>query len=109
MRGTRRLLHPPQAPKGGQWHRAVEGTFADYVVMKPGDNVVFRKRTITGIGEPVNLAGSCRFANFPGASQPKAVAYDWSREFARRLRTREPEPPMDMRIPSGALLLQAGH
>lgn len=64
-------------PKGGQWHRAVEGTFGDYIVMKPGDNVYFfRKRTITGIGQLVHLVSSCRFANFPGASQPNAVPYE---------------------------------
>lgn len=59
-------------PSRGYWSIAAEGTFADYVTMRPGDNVYFFiNRRIYGIGELVDVAGSCRHLNFPDASTPR--------------------------------------
>lgn len=63
-------------PKG-YWYPHHEGTFADYSTMKPGDNIYFfSNRRIYGIGELVNIANDCKFANFKDASIPKPFYYD---------------------------------
>lgn len=60
----------------GLWRAPQEGTFADYVTMKEGDNVYFFiQRNIFGIGELVNVQNDCKFCNFPDASYPKPVKY----------------------------------
>jgi len=62
-------------PRAG-WRIHHEGTLADYATMKAGDNIYFFiERKIFGVGELVNVCGDCKFANFPGASQPQAVSY----------------------------------
>jgi len=64
------------APRNGRWRVHHEGTFADYATMKPGDNIYFFiQRNIYGIGSLVELAGDCKFLNFPKASQP--VMFDY--------------------------------
>lgn len=65
----------------GLWRAPQEGTFADYVTMKEGDNVYFFiKRNIFGIGELVNVQNDCKFCNFPGASYPNPVHYSFVKD-----------------------------
>jgi hypothetical protein len=67
------ILSPPNGRAWGIHH---EGTFADYLSMKPGDNVYFFiKRNIYGIGEMVNVGGDCKYLNYPGATQPTIADY----------------------------------
>ena len=52
-----------------------EGTLADYISMKPGDNVFFYcQRKIYGIGELVNVGPDCKYSNFPGACALKGYS-----------------------------------
>ena len=52
-----------------------EGTLADYISMKPGDNVYFFcQRKIYGIGELVNVGPDCKYSNFPGACALKGYS-----------------------------------
>ena len=56
--------------------RPFEATLADYVSMKPGDNVYFfSERKIYGIGELVAIGPDCKYSNFPGSSTCAAVDY----------------------------------
>ena len=49
--------------------RPFEATLADYVSMKPGDNVYFfSERKIYGIGELVAVGPDCKYSNFPDSS-----------------------------------------
>lgn len=58
------------------WNVAQEGTFADYLSMKEGDNVYFFvDRKIYGIGTLKNVAGDCTHLNFPNADIPKTSSY----------------------------------
>ena len=60
----------------GYWKKHHEGTFADYALMKNGDNVYFFiNRKIYGIGELTNVSGECKFNNFPGSSNPENIGY----------------------------------
>lgn len=69
-----------RAPRG-IWGPPQEGTIADYVTMKAGDNVYFFiKRKIYGIGELIDLEGDCKFCNFPRASSPEVFEYDLLQE-----------------------------
>jgi len=53
------------------WRTPHEGTFADFMTMKEGDNVYFfSNRKIYGIGELVSINGECKFLNFPEADLP---------------------------------------
>ena len=62
-------------PKNGKWRQAQEGTFADYLSMKPGDSIYFfYKRKIYGIGEIVNVGNDCKYLNFPKADIPSKYA-----------------------------------
>src|SRR5699024_5385118 len=64
-------------PKNNLWNTAHEGTFADYLTMKEGDNVYFFiKRKIYGIGELINIKDDCKFLNFPEADIPKSFDYN---------------------------------
>ncbi|MFD1064790.1 hypothetical protein [Oceanobacillus locisalsi] len=59
------------------WSTPHEGTFADYLSMKNGDNVYFfHKRKIYGIGKLVNIHNNCIFLNFPGADKPGTTSFD---------------------------------
>jgi len=59
------------------WKTPHEGTFADYVTMKEGDNVYFFiKRKIYGIGELVNIKGECKFSNYSKACLPQEPSYE---------------------------------
>lgn len=54
-----------------------EGTLADYMSMKPGDNIYFfSKRKYYGIGELVLVGPDCKYENFPSASALQSVQYD---------------------------------
>src|SRR5437899_11769314 len=67
------LLSTPK----GQWLKHHEATFADYVTMKPGDNIYFFiDRKIYGIGELVNVTEDCKFLNFEGACLPHPADYN---------------------------------
>lgn len=63
-----------------QWKTYQESTFADYVTMKPGDNVYFFiNRKIYGIGKLVeiekNPTKDCKFLNFPQANTASPFNY----------------------------------
>jgi len=63
-------------PQNGHWSRSQEGTLADYVTMRNGDNIYFFiQRKIYGIGELVNISGDCKFCNFNKASAPEQFEY----------------------------------
>lgn len=64
----------------GRWKTYQESTFADYVTMKPGDNVYFFiNRKIYGIGKLIEIekdkAKDCKFLNFPEANNPSIYEY----------------------------------
>jgi hypothetical protein len=62
-------------PKGC-WKKHHEGTFADYVTMRPKDNIYFFiKRKIYGIGVLVDIQGNCKFLNYPEACKPINYKY----------------------------------
>lgn len=53
------------------WNKSHEGTLADFLSMKEGDNVYFFiDRKIYGIGKLVNITSDCKFLNFPGGDFP---------------------------------------
>ena len=53
-----------------------EGTLADYMSMKPGDNIYFFcKRKYYGVGELISVGPDCKYCNFPHASAMKPVSY----------------------------------
>ncbi|WP_291575941.1 hypothetical protein [Clostridium sp. UBA4548] len=59
------------SPRNNTWGVHHEGTFADYLSMKPGDNVYFFiKRKIYGIGKLISIKNECKLLNFPNALQP---------------------------------------
>jgi hypothetical protein len=59
------------------WHVHHEGTFADYVSVKEGDNVYFFiKRKIYGIGTLININGDCKFLNYPNSNFPTIQKYE---------------------------------
>jgi hypothetical protein len=70
-------LNPPNR----YWRPHHEATFADYVTMRPEDNVYFFiRRKIYGIGELVAVTGegglgACHFLNFTGANSPINFPY----------------------------------
>lgn len=54
-----------------------EGTLADYLSMKPGDNIYFFcKRKYYGVGELVSVGPDCKYNNYPDASTPRKFQYD---------------------------------
>lgn len=58
-------------PQTNHWGIHHEGTFADYMGMKPGDNVYFFiKRKIYGIGVIINIQDECKYLNYPDALIP---------------------------------------
>lgn len=64
------------APKNNLWGRPHEGTFADYMSMKEGDNVYFFiDRKIYGIGELKNINHDCKYQNYPEALWPSVKSF----------------------------------
>ena len=58
------------------WGIHHEGTFADYLSMKEGDNIYFfHKRKLYGIGILKNINNQCFCLNFPGADYPTVYQY----------------------------------
>lgn len=58
--------------KNNFWKTHHEGTFADYIGMKPGDNIYFFiKRKIYGVGELLNIGEDCKYLNYEDADIPK--------------------------------------
>lgn len=56
--------------------RPFEATLADYVSMKPGDNVYFfSERKIYGYRRIGCVGPDCKYSNFPGSSTCAAVGY----------------------------------
>lgn len=54
-----------------------EGTLADYMSMKPGDNIYFFcKRRYYGIGELISVGPDCKYCNYPHASARVNVRYE---------------------------------
>jgi len=54
-----------------------EGTLADYISMKPGDNVYFFcDRKFYGIGEIISIGPDCKYSNYIGSSQLYMPSYD---------------------------------
>lgn len=67
------ILSPPK----NYWGKHHEATFADYVSMKPGDNIYFFiNRKIYGIGELVTIEDDCKFLNYPKANKPSNYDYN---------------------------------
>ena len=64
------------------WSNAVSATLADYVTMKPGDNVYFfSNRKVYGIGELTSVVPGCiALENYPGATSKEKVDYAVARE-----------------------------
>lgn len=53
-----------------------EGTLADYLSMKPGDNIYFFcKRKYYGVGELIAVGPDCKYNNYPTASAPQKFQY----------------------------------
>lgn len=53
-----------------------EGTLADYMSMKPGDNIYFFcKRKYYGVGELIDVGPDCKYCNFPDSERLSRVAY----------------------------------
>lgn len=53
-----------------------EGTLADYLSMRPGDNVYFFcKRRYYGVGRLVAVGPDCKYCNYPGSTLPRNVGY----------------------------------
>lgn len=53
-----------------------EGTLADYMSMKPGDNIYFFcKRRYYGIGELISIGPDCKYCNYPRSSARVNVQY----------------------------------
>ncbi|BDR78895.1 Uncharacterised protein [Clostridium tetani] len=58
-------------PKNKNWGIHHEGTFADYISMKPGDNIYFFiDRKIYGIGELIKIGQDCKYKNYTKALDP---------------------------------------
>lgn len=58
----------------GKWKIHHEGTFADYLSMKEGDNIYFFiKRKIYGIGRIKKVQFDCEFLNYIGGDIPEQV------------------------------------
>lgn len=58
-------------PQNDNWKVANEGTFADYLSMKPGDHIYFfTDKIIYGIGELINVGEDCKYLNYKDADQP---------------------------------------
>ena len=54
-----------------------EGTLADYMSMKPGDNIYFFcKRKYYGVGELISVGPDCKYCNYPGSSALRNTSYD---------------------------------
>lgn len=54
-----------------------EGTLADYISMKPGDNIYFFcKRKYYGVGEIINVGNDCKYCNYPGSTLLKEYDYN---------------------------------
>lgn len=66
-------------PGKDTWNTPNEGTFADYLSMKPGDHIYFfTDRRIYGIGELINVGEDCKYLNYKDADKPRGnqgVAY----------------------------------
>lgn len=54
-----------------------EGTLADYLSMKPGDNIYFFcKRKYYGVGELLSVGPDCKYCNYPNASALSTFIYE---------------------------------
>lgn len=64
-------------PKKNLWGRPHEGTFADYMSMKDGDNVYFfLDRKIYGIGVLKTINLDCKYQNYPNSLLPQIPNFD---------------------------------
>lgn len=53
-----------------------EGTLADYLSMRPGDNIYFFcKRKYYGVGELISVGPDCKYCNYPNSSARTMVDY----------------------------------
>lgn len=58
----------------GIWRINHEGTFADYLSMKAGDNIYFFiKRKIYGIGVLVDIEDDCKYLSYVGSTNPQKI------------------------------------
>lgn len=58
-----------------------EGTLADYISMKPGDNIYFFcKRRYYGIGELISVGFDCKYCNYPHSSRMEDFRYESIRD-----------------------------
>jgi hypothetical protein len=65
-------------PINGRWQLHHEGTFGDFISMKPGDNIYFfMKRNVYGVGELIPIGDlDCKLLNYPEADVPVQKNYD---------------------------------
>lgn len=64
-------------PENDRWSSAMEGTIADYMTMKEGDNIYFfQRRKIYGIGELITVDDRVISENFPGSFLPRYFEYE---------------------------------
>lgn len=76
----------------GVWRMNHEGTFADFLSMKAGDNVYFFiKRKIYGIGILVDVEGDCKFSSFIGSLSPNKIQNTEYHELDPMIDYRTPE------------------
>lgn len=55
---------------------AFEGTLADFISMKPGDNIYFfSKRRYYGVGKLIAIGSDCKYCNFLGATSLSEYDY----------------------------------
>ncbi|WP_085507160.1 hypothetical protein [Thalassobacillus devorans] len=65
-----------KTPDNNLWSTTNEQTMADFAGMQAGDNIYFfHKRKIYGIGELVDVNGSCIHLNFPEANEPYQIGF----------------------------------
>lgn len=70
------------SPPSGFWRPQHEGTIADYLTMREGDNIYFFiNRNIYGIGKLINISQDCKYLNFPEANKPNSFSYNDKKDF----------------------------
>lgn len=68
-------------PSNPHWKIHHEGTFADYMTMKKGDNIYFfNNRKIYGVGELLEVQSDCKLLNFPESDKPFENDYNFMKD-----------------------------
>lgn len=70
-------INPTTTKNATFWKASGMGGFADYASMKAGDDVYFfSQRNIYGIGQVIDVRGSCKYLNYPRSIFPENPDYD---------------------------------